>query len=147
MQLETWRDEPIGWVGGAIAALAGAVLLYRTSYQLFTWLFAAGGDGVLGWLGKAALAAGCIWVAGKLWSRWRLLFGGALAFFAIWSVAYRIPRIDESVAVLGDDRWGFIHRTATYANAVVLLVVAVVVLFADRILAWWASRPSGGGSA
>jgi hypothetical protein len=145
--LEELSDTPVGKIAGGISAFAGAVFFYRASSRVFTWMFSTHVSGFFGWLVTGALAAGLLWLSMKLWSRWRLVFGAALAFFTIWSVVHMIPRIEESVAHFGDDRFGFVHTTAIYTNAIVLLVVAVVALFADRILALWKPRVEQRNSA
>lgn len=138
--LEELFDTPIGQIAGGISAFAGAVFFYRASYRFFTWMFSTYVSEVFGWLVTVTFAAVLLWLATKLWSRWRLVFGAALVFFAVWSIVHLIPRIHDSVVHLGDDRFGFIHTTTIYANAIVLLIIAVVSLFYDRILAWWKPR-------
>lgn len=138
--LDELFDTPIGKVAGGISALAGAVFFYRASYRLFEWMFTTRVWEFFGWLVTIAFAAALLWLATKLWSRWRLVFGVTLAFSAVWSIVYLIPRIHESVDRLGNDRFGFVHTTTIYANAIVLLTVAAVSLFADQILAWWKPR-------
>jgi hypothetical protein len=138
--LEDLFDTPIGKIAGGISALAGAVFFYRACYRLFEWMFTTRVWEVFGWLVTIAFAAVFIWLAMKLWSRWRLVFGAALAFSAVWSIVHLLPRIDEAVDRLGNDRFGFVQTTTIYANAIILLTVAVVSLFADRILAWWKPR-------
>ena len=138
--LEELFDTPIGRIAGGISALAGAFFFYRASYRMFEWMFTTRVWEVFGWLLTIAFAAGLLWLSTKLWSRWRLVFGAALAFFAVWSIVHMIPQIHQSVNRLGNDRFGFVHTTTIYANAIVLLVVAVVFLFADRILALWKPR-------
>ena len=138
--LDELFDTPIGKVAGGISALAGAVFFYRASYRLFEWMFTTSVWEVFGWFVTIAFAAVFIWLAMKLWSRWRLAFGAALAFSAVWAIVYLIPRIHESVDRLGNDLFGYINTMTIYANAIVLLTVAVVSLFYDRILAWWKPR-------
>ena len=133
-------DTPTGKVAGGIGALAGAVFLYRASYRLFTWMFSTEVSEVFGWLVTIAFAAVLIWLSRKLWSRWRLVFGATLAFSAIWSMAYTLPRVRYSEVYLGNNNLGWFNPTTIYANAIVLLTAAVVSLFWDRILAWWKPR-------
>lgn len=133
-------DTPVGQVAGGIGALAGAVFLYRSSYRLFTWMFSTDVSEVFDWLVTIAFAALLIWLSMNLWSRWRLVFGATLALCTIWSMVYALPRARYAEIYVGDGLFGYLNPTTIYANAIVLLTVAVVALFYDRILAWWKPR-------
>jgi len=127
-----------------VAAFFAAVLAYRVVYQVFKWVFAYSVSGVLGWLGVLVLLLGALFLANRLWLRWRLVFSLTLAFFSLWTVGVSLPRLHAAVS---QPQWGgtferfeFIQIQATKATAIILLVIAVVLLFGDVLLAWFRAR-------
>jgi hypothetical protein len=124
-------DTKLGKVLGAVAAFAAAVLLYRAVNRVFVWVFSVGIFGVGAWL--ATLVGGILLVilAGRLWSRWRLLLGSVLLFFSAWSILHLVPAIHSaSTRVQGyyDDRFDLVQTSAAWCTAIVVAVLGLVAL-------------------
>lgn len=124
-------DTKLGKVLGAVAAFAAAVLLYRAVDRVFVWVFSVGVFGVGAWLATAVGAILLVILAGRLWSRWRLLLGSVLLFFSAWSILHLVPAIHRaSTQVQGyyDDRFDLVYTSATWCTAIVLAVLGLVAL-------------------
>ena len=129
-------DTKPGKALGAVAAFAAAVLLYRAVYRVFVWVFSVGVFGVGAWLATAAGGILLVIIAGRLWSRWRLLVGSALLIFAAWTILHLVPAVHRAAsAVRGyyDDRFDLVHTSAAWCTAIVLAVLGLVALGRDVI--------------
>jgi hypothetical protein len=124
-------DTALGKVLGSVASFAAAVFLYRAVYKLFQWIFTTRVFEVGGWLATSVGAVLLIAAANRLWSRWRLVFGGTLPFFSVWLVFYRVPQVHAAATAIRGyyaDRFDLIHTNAAWYTALVLAVIGFVAL-------------------
>lgn len=131
-------DTQVGKVVGAAAAFGAAVLLYRAVYRVFVWVFNVRTFGVGQWLATAAAAIVLVIVAERLWTRWRLVLGGALLFFSVWTIFQWIPdvhRAASSVRGYYNDRFDLVNTSASWCTAIVLAVLGLVALGRETVVA------------
>lgn len=130
-------DTTLGKVLGAVAGFAAAVLLYRAVYKVFQWVFAVSIFEVGSWLVTAVGTALLIAAANRLWSRWRLVFGGTLPLLSVWLIFHRMSQVHAAAtAVQGyyADRFDLIHTNASWYTALVLAVVGFVALSREGVV-------------